>query len=130
METNSIDISKFDFYALEKYLGKINTKKFYIGNNLDGNVSFEDFLNVYDTDEKFCNFINYSFNCIEVNEFEQNILNEILLICKNDKLKLKSKILKTLILYAKFIDSECYLMPENENWDTTGSRIYVWFSRG
>jgi hypothetical protein len=128
METIQIDVSKFDIYELEKYLGRINIKKLYIGNNLDGNVSFEDFLFVYNTDEKFCNFIDYSFKCLEVNEFEKNILNEILLICKNTKIKLKSKILKTLVLYTKFIDSECYLMPENENWDTVGSRIYVWLS--
>ena len=128
METKQIDISKFDIYELEKYLGRINIKKLYIGNNLDGNVSFEDFLTVYNTDEKFCNFISNSFECLEVNEFEKSVLNEISLICKNEKIKFKSKILKTLILYAKFINSECYLIPENENWDVIGSRIYVWFS--
>lgn len=128
METTQIDISNFDIYELEKYLGRTNVKKLYIGNNLDGNVSFEDFLTVYNTNEKFCNFITNSFECLEVNEFEKSVLNEISLICKNEKIKLKSKILKTLIFYAKFIDSECYLIPENENWYTIGSRIYIWFS--
>jgi hypothetical protein len=92
-----------------------------IGNNLDDNVLFSDFIK-HITIEIFIEILEHSYSMYE----EQMIIELINILKKDNDIKDDSfKILYVLIKYSKYFDSEMYLYIPEELWNCIGSRLYI-----
>lgn len=132
MSHYEIDIDNMNICEIENIFQNIPANEFYVGNDINGNlVSFLNFMSVYENNIDdlrglLKNVISH-YN-IKYPDPEYTIIKKCIYLTKDNTLDNKTKILKIIIIYVKFMESELYLTHPNTCWDIIGSRIYPWLA--
>jgi hypothetical protein len=132
MPVYQIAIDDLSIDSLEHLLQDIPKDKLYIGNDVGGElVKFSDFVSIYENnlDKLIAMFEDIILN-YDLKESEAEYISVIncINLCRSNDLDEQTILLKIIVFYTKYMDTESYLRPQNKYWECIGSRIYPWFA--
>jgi hypothetical protein len=132
MPAYQIAIDDLSIDSLEHLLQDIPKDKLYIGNDVSGElIKFSYFVSIYENNlnKLIAMFedIILTYDLKKPNPEYFSVINCINL-CRSNDLDEQTILLKIIVFYTKYMDTESYLRPQNEYWKYIGSRIYPWFA--